>query len=129
MGRMHTVMASLTTSSAAERVGPSWLLRSLLETWSICKIAKKGLIPSQIGAILPDSHGIAQVKSVTGSKILRILKARGFAPDTPEGSTAWPVTTRRQRSSLQPGNRNCSDHQLRTKRIASNSGTASTLMA
>ncbi|RRT46076.1 hypothetical protein B296_00032895, partial [Ensete ventricosum] len=53
--------------------------------WSICKIAKKGLIPSQIGAIRPDSRGIAQVKSVTGSKILRILKARGFAPDTPEG--------------------------------------------
>ncbi|RWW21399.1 hypothetical protein GW17_00014453, partial [Ensete ventricosum] len=59
--------------------------------WSICKIAKKGLIPSQIGAILPDSHGIAQVKSVTGSKILSFLKARGngvdvgFAPDTPEG--------------------------------------------
>lgn len=34
-------------------------------------------MPSQIGAILRDSHGIAQVKSVTGSKILRILKAHG----------------------------------------------------
>ncbi|CAL9073667.1 unnamed protein product, partial [Musa textilis] len=42
---------------------------------SICKFAKKGLMPSQIGAILRDSHGIAQVKSVTGSKMLRILKA------------------------------------------------------
>lgn len=28
--------------------------------------------------ILRDSHGIAQVKSVTGSKILRILKAHGI---------------------------------------------------
>lgn len=35
------------------------------------------LTPSQIGVILRDSHGIAQVKSVTGSKILRILKAHG----------------------------------------------------
>lgn len=45
---------------------------------NICKFAKKGLTPSQIGVILRDSHGIAQVKSVTGSKILRILKAHGL---------------------------------------------------
>lgn len=44
---------------------------------NICKFAKKGLTPSQIGVILRDSHGIAQVKSVTGSKILRVLKAHG----------------------------------------------------
>ena len=44
---------------------------------NICKFAKKGLTPSQIGVILRDSHGIAQVKSVTGNKILRILKAHG----------------------------------------------------
>lgn len=44
---------------------------------NICKFAKKGLTPSQIGVILRDSHGIAQVSSVTGSKILRILKAHG----------------------------------------------------
>ena len=31
-----------------------------------------------IGVILRDSHGIAQVKTVTGSKILRILKAHGW---------------------------------------------------
>ena len=42
------------------------------------KSAKKGLTPSQIGVILRDSHGIAQVKSVTGSKILRILKTQGM---------------------------------------------------
>lgn len=45
---------------------------------NICKFAKKGLAPSQIGVILRDSHGIAQVRSVTGSKILRILKAHGM---------------------------------------------------
>jgi hypothetical protein len=44
---------------------------------SICKFAKKGLTPSQIGVILRDSHGIAQVRSVTGNQILRILKAHG----------------------------------------------------
>ncbi|KAK1307006.1 40S ribosomal protein S13-1 [Acorus calamus] len=50
----------------------------------ICKLAKKGTTPSQIGVVLRDSNGIAQVKSVTGSKILRILKANGLAPEIPE---------------------------------------------
>ena len=36
----------------------------------------KGLTPSQIGVILRDSHGVAQVTHVTGSKILRILKKK-----------------------------------------------------
>lgn len=44
---------------------------------SVIKLAKKGLSPSQIGVILRDSHGIAQVKNVTGNKIVRILKANG----------------------------------------------------
>lgn len=44
---------------------------------AVCKLAKKGLTPSQIGVILRDSHGIAQVKSVTGTKILRVLKRNG----------------------------------------------------
>merc|ERR1712046_511795 len=48
------------------------------------KLAKKGMTPSQIGVVLRDSHGIAQVKSITGSKILRILKVHGLAPELPE---------------------------------------------
>ena len=47
-------------------------------------MAKKGLTPSKIGVILRDSNGIAQVKSVTGNKILRILKKAGLAPEIPE---------------------------------------------
>jgi hypothetical protein len=43
----------------------------------ITKAAKKGQKPSQIGVLLRDQHGIPLVKSVTGSKILRILKAHG----------------------------------------------------
>lgn len=45
--------------------------------FAVCKLAKKGLTPSQIGVILRDSHGIAQVRSVTGNKILRLLKKNG----------------------------------------------------
>jgi len=50
----------------------------------VCKLAKKGLTPSQIGVNLRDSHGIAQVCHVTGSKILRILKKKGLGPEIPE---------------------------------------------
>lgn len=32
----------------------------------------------RIGEILRDSHGIAQVRVVTGNKILRILKSNGM---------------------------------------------------
>jgi small subunit ribosomal protein S13e len=34
---------------------------------NICKLAKKGATPSQIGVVLRDSHGVAQVKVVTGT--------------------------------------------------------------
>merc|ERR1711920_250606 len=50
----------------------------------ICKLAKKGLTPSQIGVTLRDSFGVPQVHTVTGNKILRILKTSGLAPELPE---------------------------------------------
>lgn len=63
-----------------KRSPPSWLKITTAEVEDhICKLAKKGLTPSQIGVILRDSHGIAQVNSVTGSKVLRILKGHGRA--------------------------------------------------
>ena len=43
-------------------------------------MARKGLSPSQIGVALRDSHGIPQVRFVTGNKILRILKSNGVFP-------------------------------------------------
>ena len=50
----------------------------------ICRLAKKGLTPSQIGIILRDSHGIGQIRTVTGNKIVRVLRAHGLAPEIPE---------------------------------------------
>ena len=35
-------------------------------------------LASSAGVILRDSHGVAQVKLITGNKILRILKAKGL---------------------------------------------------
>jgi small subunit ribosomal protein S13e len=50
----------------------------------VCKFARKGMTPSQIGTILRDSHGIGRVTSVTGKKVLRILRANSLAPEIPE---------------------------------------------
>ncbi|CAI9768225.1 unnamed protein product [Fraxinus pennsylvanica] len=86
MGRMHSRGKGISASALPyKRTPPSWLkINSQDVEDSICKFAKKGMTPSQIGVILRDSHGIAQVKSVTGSKILRILKAHGLAPEISE---------------------------------------------
>ena len=50
----------------------------------VCRYAKKGMTPSQIGVRLRDQHGIPQVFQVTGKRILRILRQKGLAPSTPE---------------------------------------------
>jgi small subunit ribosomal protein S13e len=61
-----------------KRTPPSWLKTTTAQVEEqVNKLAKRGLTPSQIGVILRDSHGIAQVKSVTGNKIVRILKKSG----------------------------------------------------
>ena len=41
-----------------------------------CSVFFKNIF-AQIGVILRDSHGVAQVRYITGNKILRILKAKG----------------------------------------------------
>ncbi|KAJ3037222.1 ribosomal 40S subunit protein S13 [Rhizophlyctis rosea] len=86
MGRMHAPGKGIASSALPyRRTPPSWLKTTPEEVIDqIGKLAKKGLTPSQIGVILRDQHGIAQVKNVTGNKILRILKSNGLAPEIPE---------------------------------------------
>uniref|UniRef100_S4RAC1 Small ribosomal subunit protein uS15 n=1 Tax=Petromyzon marinus TaxID=7757 RepID=S4RAC1_PETMA len=88
MGRMHAPGKGLSQSALPYRRSvptQQWLkLTSDDVKEQIFKLAKKGLTPSQIGVILRDSHGVAQVRFVTGNKILRILKSKGLAPDLPE---------------------------------------------
>merc|ERR1712130_98502 len=85
-GRMHTPGKGISKSALPyKRTPPSWLKVSTTDVEDhVCKLAKKGLTPSQIGVILRDSNGIAQVRAVTGQKIVRILKAKGLAPEIPE---------------------------------------------
>ncbi|KAK3127472.1 hypothetical protein QOZ80_7AG0573870 [Eleusine coracana subsp. coracana] len=42
------------------------------------------MMPSQIGTLLRDGQGVPLVRGITGSKILRMLRARGLAPEIPE---------------------------------------------
>merc|ERR1712036_198214 len=86
MGRMHAPGKGISGSALPYRRNvPTWLKLSSGDVKEqIFKLAKKGLTPSQIGVILRDSHGVAQVRFVTGNKILRILKSKGLAPDLPE---------------------------------------------
>mmetsp|Transcript_3310 Transcript_3310/g.6779 ORF Transcript_3310/g.6779 Transcript_3310/m.6779 type:complete len:152 (-) Transcript_3310:83-538(-) len=86
MGRMHTGGKGISKSSLPYKRSPaSWVKTTADQVEEhVNKLAKRGLTPSQIGVILRDSNGIAQVKSVTGNKILRILKKSGLAPAIPE---------------------------------------------
>ena len=98
MGRLHSKGKGISASAIPySRTPPSWLKTTPDQVVEqICKLAKKGATPSQIGVILRDSHGIAQVRVVTGmwslcyrkevgrlltvcagNKILRILKSNG----------------------------------------------------
>ncbi|MCP9258312.1 40S ribosomal protein S13 [Dirofilaria immitis] len=100
MGRMHNPGKGISQSALPYRRSvPTWLKltseevqeqitrlakRSPFINHSSVNIRGKGLRPSQIGVILRDSHGVAQVRRVTGNKIVRILKAKGMAPEIPE---------------------------------------------
>ena len=76
MGRLHSKGKGISRSAKPyKRTPPQWLKTTTADVEEhVCKLAKKGLTPSQIGVILRDSSGIPAVKSVTGSKILRLLK-------------------------------------------------------
>ena len=86
MGRMHTPGHGISRRSLPyRRTPPAWnhnTAEAVKE--DILKHAKKGLTPSQIGVLLRDKRGVPQVQFITGSKILRILRAAGQAPSLPE---------------------------------------------
>ena len=86
MGRMYGKGKGIAKSAQPyRRRAPAWLKTKPEEVFEqITKMAKKGVLPSQIGVSLRDSFGVPKVKAVTGNKILRILKLQGLAPTIPE---------------------------------------------
>ena len=83
---MHSKGKGMSSSALPyKRTPPSWCKTTSQEvTDTICKLARKGMRPSEIGVYLRDQSGIPQVGSITGSKVLRLLKAHGLAPELPE---------------------------------------------
>ncbi|EFY85832.1 40S ribosomal protein S13 [Metarhizium acridum CQMa 102] len=67
MGRLHSKGKGISASAIPySRAAPAWLKTTPEQVVEqICKLARKGATPSQIGVILRDSHGVAQVKIVT----------------------------------------------------------------
>jgi small subunit ribosomal protein S13e len=78
MGRMHSNGKGISSSALPySRTAPAWLKTTPdAVVDQICKLAKKGATPSQIGVVLRDSHGIAQVKIVTGMSSMTGLSRR-----------------------------------------------------
>ena len=100
------------------RTPPSWLEVSVDDLCDqIVKLARKGMHPSQIGVLLRDQHGIPQVKNVTGSKILRILKKNGLAPEIPEDLYHLIKKAVSMRKHLEANNKdmNCKYHLILTE--------------
>ena len=86
MAKMHNKGKGISSSSLPfDRAFPEWSNKTSEQVNNlICKLAKQGLVPSQIGVFLRDCKGISQTKNITGRKILRILKINGLAPEIPE---------------------------------------------
>eukprot|EP01070_Trichotokara_eunicae_P002976 Trichotokara_eunicae@DN3056_c0_g1_i3.p1 len=86
MGRMYGHGKGISRSVIPyRRSAPTWMKMKPSEVEeNIIRLARKGLAPSQIGVQMRDSMGVPLVKSVTGAKILRILKRNGVAPAIPE---------------------------------------------
>lgn len=74
MGRLHSNGKGISASTLPySRTPPAWLKTTPDQIVDqICKLAKKGATPSQIGVVLRDSHGVAQVKIVTGMYLLSV---------------------------------------------------------
>lgn len=72
MGRLHSNGKGISASAIPySRTPPPWLKVTPEQVVDqICKLAKKGATPSQIGVVLRDSHGVAQVKVVTGECVI-----------------------------------------------------------
>jgi small subunit ribosomal protein S13e len=94
MGRLHSKGKGISSSAIPySRTPPSWLKTTPEQVVDqICKLAKKGATPSQIGVVLRDSHGIAQVKVVTGMSPLE-------SAQNSESQANFPQVTRFSESS------------------------------
>lgn len=66
-------------------VSPAWVTAEPKEvTEEAVRLAKGGMGPAQIGAVLRDSGGVPSVRALTGKRMGRLLEDSGVKPDLPE---------------------------------------------
>lgn len=75
MGRMHSGGKGISSSALPyKRSPPSWLKTTASQVEDqVQKLAKRGLTPSQIGVLLRDQNGIAQVHRTLTLKIVILV--------------------------------------------------------
>ncbi|TNJ27839.1 Ribosomal protein S13 [Giardia muris] len=86
MGRMYSKGKGISRSAPPYVRAPApWNKHTPEDVCNhIVRLAKKGMPPAKIGLVLRDQYAIGQVRNITGSKIVHILKAHGLAPEIPE---------------------------------------------
>ena len=72
MAKMHSKGKGISSSALPfDRAPPEWCEQKSEQVSNlICKLAKQGLVPSQIGVFLRDCKGIPQTKNITGKNEL-----------------------------------------------------------
>lgn len=86
MARMHSRKKGKSSSTHPLRTStPQWeeVSSEDIENF-VVEYAKKGHSSSEIGIIMRDQHGIADVSLSTGKKITKIMKENDLAPQMPE---------------------------------------------
>jgi len=86
MARMHRRKRGKSGShKPVMKVKPAWVKHSKEEVIDlVIKLAKKGKSMSKTGLILRDTHGIPDIKLITGKSVKTILEERELNPKIPE---------------------------------------------
>ena len=86
MARMHARKKGKSGSKKPpHKEKPEWVSVSPEEVEElVVKLAKEGKRPSEIGLVLRDQYGVPDVRTVTGKKLVQILKDHNIAPKYPQ---------------------------------------------
>ncbi|MEM2901568.1 MAG: 30S ribosomal protein S15 [Candidatus Bathyarchaeia archaeon] len=86
MARMYTRKRGKSGSTRPiSKRPPQWCKYAAEEVEDlVVKLARQGLPPSRIGAILRDQYGIPLIKPILGKSMKDTLSAAGFSPNIPE---------------------------------------------
>ncbi|MEA3230090.1 MAG: 30S ribosomal protein S15, partial [archaeon] len=86
MARMHSRKGGISGSTKpADKTVPKWVeyKKGEIETL-VVKLKKQDMSAAMIGTVLRDRYGIPSVRSITGSKVLKILEKNKLTGPFPE---------------------------------------------